>query len=298
MLKQKAIRTCAVIAACTTTTVLFTGCRAMPGAGLFAARGPSAEALAGTGPSTTYPVPPSHTATPEAIASIAGGTATPSARSVPESETSQVAGIEISPGYALPAGADPSGVNMAAAEANGAYSLSGTAAAPTFAATTPTTAPGLGQPTQQPSGYTFGSKALTPKSTQPAYAQGEPPTMNTNFAPPSEPLSPPSTATVAAPSESYTTPPSQGGFTLPTDAPAMASLTPPATAPVNVAPTSATEVTAPSFAPSFSAASAPQSPAPTPAFDSNGGYTPGSTGSTAGYPGSQTAPSTSGSFYR
>ena len=102
----------------------------MPGAGLFASRGPSADALAGNGPTTTYPVPPSHGATPESLASIAGGTAAPAGSAAAESATAQVAGIEISPGYALAAGADPAtaGPNMAAAEANGVYSFGNHAA--------------------------------------------------------------------------------------------------------------------------------------------------------------------------
>ncbi|MEM1069232.1 MAG: hypothetical protein AAGI63_10075 [Planctomycetota bacterium] len=129
MLKQNAIRA-GLIVACTATSVLSTGCRSFPGAGMFARRGPSAEALAGSGPTTTYPVPPSHTANPEAIASIAGGTAVPNAPSAAESATAQVAGIEISPGFALPAGSDPAGVNMAAAQANGAFSPEDAGAAP------------------------------------------------------------------------------------------------------------------------------------------------------------------------
>jgi len=175
MLKQNAIRIGAVVAACTATSLFSTGCRALPGMGMFASRGPSAEALAGAGPSTTYPVPPSHTATPEAIASVAGGTALPATNSEADSITAQVAGIEISPGYALSAGAQPgaTGPNMAAAEANGVYSVKNTDAVPSFAANPSSKPPSFSPdaPTstsEQPTGYTFGSKALTPK---PTYAE-------------------------------------------------------------------------------------------------------------------------------
>lgn len=62
------------------TLTLGSGCRS-GGLNLFASKGPSAEALAGTGPTTTYPAPPSASATPQAIASIAGGTTGPTAGS-------------------------------------------------------------------------------------------------------------------------------------------------------------------------------------------------------------------------
>ncbi len=55
------------------------GCRSgVPGFGRFAKKSePSAELLAGSGPTATYPVPPSHTATPSPIDSIVAGTGTP-----------------------------------------------------------------------------------------------------------------------------------------------------------------------------------------------------------------------------
>lgn len=305
MLKQNAVRTCAVIAACTATTLISTGCRSMPGAGLFASRGPSAEALAGSGPSTTYPVPPSHTATPEAIASIAGGTAAPRTPSGAESATAQVAGIEISPGYALPAGANPNAgtTNMAAAAANGAYARTGNPAAspPSFATSpSPPTATSPSAPATSlgsPSGYAFGSKALTPKPDQPTFAATTSAGSDTNFAPTFGPLPTPSTDSAELPATSYTQPPAGGGFTLPSDAPAMAAITPPeATVPTSPSMPMPSEITAPSFAPSFSTAQAPVLPSAS--LPSNSGYTPGSTGSAAGYPTSDTKPTTNGSFYR
>ncbi|MCP4888019.1 MAG: hypothetical protein GY904_15560 [Planctomycetaceae bacterium] len=351
MLKQYAIRTGAVVAACTATLLVSTGCRSMPGAGLFASRGPSADALAGNGPTTTYPVPPSHGATPESLASIAGGTAAPAGSTAAESATAQVAGIEISPGYALAAGADPAtaGPNMAAAEANGVYSLSNNTAGspPSFAASPApnsmgvpnsmgapnsmgvpagmTVPPGMGTPSDataavasdMPSGYTFGNKALTPKTTQPGMTTGIPASSPSHFAPPSGPLTPPSTGVAALPPSGYSQPPSSSGFALPSDPAAMAGMMPPATPP-NPAPamTAATPVpsqyptgpsitvpvgnaspadnTAPSFAPSFSTAQAPESTAPS----TSNSYMPGSTGTGAGYPTNDAIPTTSGSFYR
>ncbi|MEE2937658.1 MAG: hypothetical protein VYA84_16835 [Planctomycetota bacterium] len=345
MLKQYAIRTGAVVAACTATLLVSTGCRSMPGAGLFASRGPSADALAGNGPTTTYPVPPSHAATPESLASIAGGTAPPAGSAAAESATAQVAGIEISPGYALAAGADPAtaGPNMAAAEANGVYSLSNSTAGspPSFAASPVpnsmdapnsmgpqagmTVPPRMGTPSDanaavassMPSGYTFGNKALTPKTTQPGMTTGIPTSSPSHFAPTSGPLTPPSTGVAASPPSGYSQPPSSSGFALPSDPAAIAGIMPPATPPnpppVMAAatpvpsqyPTSSSitgpagnaspaDNLAPSFAPSFSTAQAPESTAPS----TSNSYMPGSTGTGAGYPTNDAIPTTSGSFYR
>ena len=57
------------------TAVAMTGCRSVGGWKLFAHR--DAGSTLSSGPSTNYPMPPSAAATPEAIASIAGGTASP-----------------------------------------------------------------------------------------------------------------------------------------------------------------------------------------------------------------------------
>jgi hypothetical protein len=323
MLKQHAVRTYVVIAACTATSIVSTGCRAMPGMGMFARGGPSAEALAGNGPSATYPVPPSHLATPEAIASIAGGTGRAQTPSSADSETAQVAGIEISPGYALSAGADPAkAMNASAAQANGFLGSPGApmTSPPTFASApnadlSPT---GNASPNAPPSGYAFGSKALTPKS-GPAYASNlstnAPAESTTAFAPPAGPLMPPSTDVAELPAADYTAPPGGGGFTLPSDGPAMASITPPQTAqPKRSAWTPTPDQPDDSAsAPSFSTArassdSSPTSfpgtfgnPAPSSGYSTtgtSGGYMPGSTGSAAAYPTGDTTPTTNGSFYR
>ena len=65
---------------CALLVLTCTGCRTgkIGGMNLFGFKSePSAEHLAGSGPTVTYPVPPSESATPEAIASIAGGTVAP-----------------------------------------------------------------------------------------------------------------------------------------------------------------------------------------------------------------------------
>ncbi|TWU10599.1 hypothetical protein [Allorhodopirellula heiligendammensis] len=65
----------AALAACVIATFPAVGCRSgKPSWNMFGRSEPSAEVLAGSGPTTTYPSPPSARATPEAIASIAGGT--------------------------------------------------------------------------------------------------------------------------------------------------------------------------------------------------------------------------------
>jgi len=72
--RQSILAAMAMVAA-----VSSTGCRSgMPKMNMFGmSKEPSAETLAGSGPSVTYPAPPSSAASPEAIASVAGGTAIP-----------------------------------------------------------------------------------------------------------------------------------------------------------------------------------------------------------------------------
>jgi hypothetical protein len=125
------------------------GCRAgkSSGSNLFGFNSePSPEALAGSGPSTTYPAPPSDSATPEAIASIAGGTIAPSTSPAkspgvnpttsPTSAGTRVANAAGVPSYVTPGASTSSansqtanvpsgsvrGPNMAAAQSNGFYS--------------------------------------------------------------------------------------------------------------------------------------------------------------------------------
>ncbi len=75
----------AALAACVIATLPATGCRSGGSSwNMFSRSEPSAEVLAGSGPTTTYPSPPSTRATPEAIASIAGGTTVDKTESAPE----------------------------------------------------------------------------------------------------------------------------------------------------------------------------------------------------------------------
>ncbi len=74
-MRSKRNRGILVLTTCMSLVVMSTGCRSGKSMNMFSLRGePSPEALAGSGPTTTYPVPPSESATPEAIASVAGGT--------------------------------------------------------------------------------------------------------------------------------------------------------------------------------------------------------------------------------
>lgn len=310
-----------LLTACAAAAFLSTGCRSMPGSSLFGMRSePSAEALAGSGPTTTYPAPPSASATPQSIESIAGGTAAPRTSPVnsPSSATAQVAGIDISPGYATPA------TNMAAAQANGIYRG---AASSDFQ--TPKTT------TKGPSGYTFGSKALTPKTaalTAPKTSEMTPPTpgtvpslpsnaKNSAFAPPASSYTSAPAGFTPPPSTDYasatnSTPPAKtsNGFTFPTDSPAAASITLPSnsqpesnTATTNAGATAPATAFAPpvATAPEFSTAStasaltAPSTSATdTPDSSPGSGYTPGSTSGSSGYPTGEVTPTTQGSFFR
>ncbi|MEM9368131.1 MAG: hypothetical protein AAGD07_19220 [Planctomycetota bacterium] len=115
------------------------GCQsAMPRWNLFSKRGePSAETLAGSGPTVTYPTPPSNAASPQAIASVAGGTQ-PAAANVPgASPAARVATANTGASFQSTPMAEPS-----------PYSLSG------ISKTTPTTS---GVPSSQTLPQTFGA---------------------------------------------------------------------------------------------------------------------------------------------
>ncbi len=117
-LRSMAWRT-GLLAAVASTSL--TGCKsAMPKFNMFGfKREPSAEALAGSGPTSTYPTSPSSGVTPEALASTAAGTA-------PSGTKPQTANVAASapPSYgATPsyANATAPATNNAAAAANGFY---------------------------------------------------------------------------------------------------------------------------------------------------------------------------------
>ncbi len=295
-----------LLTGCATMALLSTGCRSMPGMGMFGMRGsePSAETLAGSGPSTTYPPPPSASVTPEAIASIAGGTAVPVTPGVPAGNTAQVAGVGITPGFATPA------TNMSAAQANG------------FAANTKPAgyAPGA----TKPSGYSFGSKTFTPKTSTslPPQAPGSSYTRSSTYTPPSTGYTIPNKVSPSSSSVADSKPAgdSSNGFTLPSDlSPAVAAATGAAVAAPTMTPPAPTATASESVppggfappaadSPSFSTASATGAitapstsitpPAP-PAPAASSGYSPGSTAGAAGYPTGDSVPTTTnGSYFR
>ena len=282
------------------------GCRSgMPGMRMFGMnRGePSPEALAASGPSTSYPPPPSASATPEAIASVAGGTAVPVTPGVPE--TAQVAGIGRGPGYAQQAS-----TNLSAAQANG------------FGVTQPAGFSGsraYTAPSTKPSGYSFGAKSFTPKPTERTPASGSGTKMPPALAGGSsynKQLNPTAGSSYAisnpAAMPKPSAPKSPAGFELPTNlSPALAeaaSMPPTTTAPeIELPDLPKLEGFAPPAAvsPEFSTASRsedltapgstflPPQPSQSPA-----GYSPGSTGGAIGYPTGDATPNTSGSIFR
>ena len=306
------------------TVCLTTGCRSGKNPlKMFARRGePSAEALAGTGPTTTYPAPPSLSATPEAIASVAGGTAnrssdpiTPSITPGTPTSSTAIASTSPQPGYATPASA-----NMSAAQANGFYGSSQSAGYSGSAKT-------------MPSGYQFGKKTFTPKqdatapsaseniagSTTSSGAANSVPnyTAPSSFTPPSLTASNTSTSSSAGHSQGDSQP-AGGGFTLPggfspdaIKSNATAAIGNVAEATSNAASTAMESVgntadAAKAEAQTASAAVLPTaaatpSPNYTPAAsgaNSGGGYMPGSIQGAKGYPSSGYPSEKSGSFYR
>lgn len=164
-----------LVVACLVTPMLSVGCRSgKPGWNLFGSRGePSAEMLAGSGPTLTYPTPPSSNATPQAIASIAGGTSspTPNAPTTPSmggpgmgpgsmpsnmaapggsSPYALASNQTAPPAYAMPGSPPPAKTPSHAAAAANGYAAGGTPIAPNSLAATPTTQ------TQLPTGYQLG----------------------------------------------------------------------------------------------------------------------------------------------
>lgn len=320
-------------------TVLMTGCKSgmpplpkMPKFGMMGfKREPSPEALAGVGPTTTYPLSPSSGVTPEAIASTAGGTAAPSGI---KPQTSNIAGTS-APG----AGSAPAGVNNAAAAANGFYGASGrpgSAGTPaTFASSTAPTGPtgstggfsygqnpAIAKPMTSPTTSTGGiaaipagyapPKSVAPQASVPAYAQ-------TNAPAPGKPLT--ATTPAPAPGPSYSSVPGYPLPGAPANASAAANTAPPAFAMPPAASiasgpmpsmssggfTMPGNVTPADFAPAPSASSsgpaAYQAVAPSrtsaPTAPSTG-YKPGSTSGAVGYPsiGGYPSTGTSDTFYR
>ena len=283
------------------------GCRS---AWPLASRGPSAEALAGAGPTRTYPVPPSHQATPQAIASIAGGTAAPPTASPPsasafgtrlasaaldttDSKISPVSNRSPAPG-GLSGGTlratPPRAPDYAAAAANGFPVPPGPAANPA----TPTSIESISPPPAAADDRTsaYGLAGIRVPSTAIDADAPSASGLANNTAPPA-----------TRPNAALPTPTATGsGMTLPETAldqiiARQSGGASPAADRVAVLPVSAT---APNPAASPDSASAARASAfsdvtpSLPAVDPSRPYSPGSTSASGGYP----TPQTRGSFYR
>ncbi len=208
MRSKRNLRGILVLATCLSTTVAFTGCRSGKGMNLFSFRSePSPEALAGDGPTTTYPTPPSATATPEAITSLAGGTGSPTTTpitspSTGQSPTAQVAALGNTPGYIKPATQ-----NMSAAQANGFMGTKGAGFSPppakTPAITPAAPTPEVTTPKTTTSGYQFGTNPAAKSAGGSSY------TIPSSYTAPSAPKT--STPNMDVPAAGATT----AGFTLP-----------------------------------------------------------------------------------
>jgi hypothetical protein len=126
-------------------------------------KSPSAETIAGQGPSTTFPVTPGTSATPNAIASKTAGTGINTQSGVPQ-------GAAAANGYASlaqtkPTSAAPSyatggwgGTPSATGAPNTAVAANATGATPSYAGT----APGYANPSNTNAGYSMPSTASVP----------------------------------------------------------------------------------------------------------------------------------------
>ena len=243
MQKRTKLQQQLLVAGCATMVIASTGCRsAMPKWNMFSSRNtPSAEKLAGNGPTITYPAPPSESATPDAIVSVAGGTVGLPVDDVIASTApgtiAPVTGFDV-----VAANSRAGSSNTAAAQANGFNLASsrtpGSAGAgklPGYAGPSTTTEVGNSAVPTIPVGYQFGTKKSVPTPQSPsngnyampsAYpAPGAPQkgsTIATGYALPSSTLPAP-TATPASGANGFglpatITPPSgapTGGFAMP-----------------------------------------------------------------------------------
>jgi hypothetical protein len=251
-------RSLIVLTGCVALAVMTTGCRSGKSGSMFSFRNePSAEALAGNGPTTTYPTPPSVAAVPEAIASVAGGTASPTNAPITPAATSataQVAGLNVTPGYVTPASQ-----NMGAARANGFPATPASHTIGTQPTTPPAISPGVMTPavtapkTSPASGYQFGTNSAAPESSY---------NIPSSY-----------TAPATAPQTSGAAVGTAGGFTLPSDLGAVAPAASSGDACESCEGCDSCQGSAPSpgFTPSAAA--------------SAGGYSPGSLSGAGDYPG-------------
>ncbi|KAA5545344.1 hypothetical protein FYK55_06725 [Roseiconus nitratireducens] len=167
MQKRTKLQQRLLLAGCATAMFASTGCRSgMPSWNMFGSRNqPSAEMLAGNGPSTTYPAPPSESATPHAIASVAGGTQgdspttsiasadTPISKGAPDDP---VTGFDVAASNSSAAGA-----NLAAARANG-FDVASTSGASNYASQASASSTSNASVPAIPAGYKYGTRAESP----------------------------------------------------------------------------------------------------------------------------------------
>lgn len=322
------------VAVVCSTTVLGVGCKSSmptwktPSWNSFGfKKEPSPDALAGVGPTATYPLSPSATATPNAIQSVA---ASPSGV---QPQTSQVANAATTrpsgTSPANPAGLPPTTGNLAsstnptAASANGfgaqppavspgtSYvhgrspaippAAGGQAAAmPTYAAAQTVTRPPSSNYASV--GYPMPGSAPTPGAVSASIASAPMPAPMSTAIPPTGAVAPPSLAGFAMPSGSATTPatpsaPIAGGFEMPAQ---TAGVQIASTPPVGgfVMPALGGIPVEKESEPEARTATA-TSTTPTSAVAPAGAYAPGSTSGARSYPASSSGGSSdAGTFYR
>lgn len=267
-------------------TTVSTGCRSGSTWNAWSwGKKPSPEALAGEGPSSTYPLPPSHSSNPTAIASVAGGTAEPNKTSQQLANNASPAATATNPQAAAP--------NYSAAAANGFADL-----AKQSQPATQTNASTASNPTPGSSGLaadkgSFGyAQAATASGYQfgggTAQAASDPSATLSTASATSGITAPPSVSqTIAAsnggfsiPQGSAAAPANQStGYSLPDDLVSNATKTAPATkdGPATVGWGLPEAAPAPVATTASAAASAEQPSAPS--------YRPGSTKNAASYPG-------------
>lgn len=153
-----------VLAGCAAAVMASTGCRggmSSPGWDVFGwGKKPSASAIAGNGPSSTYPLPPSQSGTPNAVASVAGDQQ--------GADRDAASGdFDVNTGYAANSGtATPNDFAAATANGYGTGNNGGTARNPGTPAENDTTTPGYGYAQAATAGgYQYGGGKT---ATQPA----------------------------------------------------------------------------------------------------------------------------------
>ena len=281
---------------------VLTGCRSMPGFSMFSWNSdPSPEVMATAGPEVSYPPPPSSNATPKSIASVAGGTSIPDL-GIDEGQISNepVAVSNPVPQY----GSQPA--NFAAAQANGFTGFTGGVLSGESSQ--------ISQSSASVDNSTFGDTAFTPKSdlsgqsvsdwgasTDPSsLATGSMSSSTTGsahgFAPPSGSMMNNATAADST----------SAGFTLPTDSPSIANLSPEGVDPTQGATQEKPSISQPDYSTATRSSGFSSTltdrvlpPADNAQSSETPAYSPGSTGTGFTYPTDSSTPTTtSGSYFR